>query len=107
MTSAGTSADQSKFSKVWTRAVRAADVGHVRPHDLRHTYASWLLQDGVPLARVGKLLGHVSPVTTQRYAHLDETPADDILAALERRRPRAPWSTEDTASPRGHLRIVR
>lgn len=68
--------------RVWTPAVERAKVGHVRIHDLRHTYASWLLQRGMPLAEVGKLLGHVSPQTTQRYAHLAETPVDAVLAAL-------------------------
>lgn len=68
--------------RVWVPAVEHADVGHVRIHDLRHTYASWLLQKGVPLAEVGKLLGHVSSQTTQRYAHLAETPVDAVLAAL-------------------------
>lgn len=69
--------------KVWRPAVKAAGVGHVRPHDLRHTFASWLLQEGISLAEVGRLLGHVSPQTTQRYAHLAETPSAAVLAALE------------------------
>lgn len=68
--------------RVWHPAVKAAGVGHVRVHDLRHTYASWLLQEGIPLAEVGRLLGHVSPQTTQRYAHLAETPSAAVLAAL-------------------------
>lgn len=68
--------------RVWKPAVEASRVGHVRPHDLRHSYASWLLQQGVSLADVGKLLGHVSPQTTQRYAHLADTPTAAILAAL-------------------------
>lgn len=68
--------------RAWAPALRHADLGQVRIHDLRHTYASWLLQAGVPLAEVGRLLGHVSPVTTQRYAHLAETPSVAILEAL-------------------------
>lgn len=69
-------------ARVWRPAVEASDVGHVRVHDLRHTYASWLLQGGRTLAEVGKLLGHVSPVTTQRYAHLARTFDVGVLTAL-------------------------
>ncbi len=42
----------------------------VRLHDLRHSYASWLADHGVPLAKIGKLLGHQDATTTQRYAHI-------------------------------------
>ena len=78
----GTIVDHARFSKAFAAAVRAADVGRVRVHDLRHTYASWLIQGGRPLAEVGKLLGHVSPITTQRYAHLADLDSNDVLAAL-------------------------
>ncbi|MER6891993.1 tyrosine-type recombinase/integrase [Streptomyces halstedii] len=40
------------------------------PRIMRHTAASWLVQDGVPLYDVQALLGHESHATTQRYAHL-------------------------------------
>jgi integrase len=68
--------------RIWKPAVKAAGVAHCRVHDLRHTYASWLIQAGFELAEVGKLLGHVSPVTTQRYAHLRQADHSRVMAAL-------------------------
>lgn len=44
----------------------------VRIHDLRHSYASYLVSNGVSLHVVGKLLGHTQPQTTARYAHLQD-----------------------------------
>ena len=39
-------------------------------HTLRHTFASWLVQKGVPLHTVAELMGYKSIAMTQRYAHL-------------------------------------
>ncbi len=39
-------------------------------YTLRHTFASWLVMQGVPLYSVGKMLGHKTTIMTQRYAHL-------------------------------------
>ena len=69
-------------SRLWVPALRDAELGALRIHDLRHTYASALVQAGVPLEEIGRLLGHVSPLTTRRYAHLAETPQHAVLAAL-------------------------
>lgn len=68
--------------RVWLPALKAAKLTDIRIHDLRHTFASWLIQDGVPLEEVGRLLGHISPLTTRIYAHLAESPKEQILAAL-------------------------
>lgn len=66
----------------WKRAVTKAGIVGATPHALRHTYASRLLTAGVSLARVQKLLGHESIVTTERYAHLIDDGHDEVRAAL-------------------------
>ena len=52
------------------RACESVGVTNVRFHDLRHTFASALVQRGVDLYRVQRLLGHRDGQMTQRYAHL-------------------------------------
>jgi integrase len=56
------------------KAVKRAGVAPFRWHDLRHTWASWLLQDGVPEFVVQKLGGWASGKMVERYGHL--TPDD-------------------------------
>lgn len=81
--------------RVWRPAVERAGIGHVRPHDCRHSFASWLLQNGHPLAEVGKLMGHRSTQTTDKYAHLAETKSEEVLARLAA--PRKPHDETETA----------
>ena len=61
----------------WPIIRHHAAIPDVRLHDLRHSFASIAIRDGISLLVIGKLLGHVLPETTARYAHLaDETIQD-------------------------------
>ena len=54
----------------WNTARTKAGLSDVRVHDLRHSFASLLINSGRSLYEVQKLLGHTQIKTTQRYAHL-------------------------------------
>jgi len=54
--------------KAWMRVCRAASIHGATIHDARHTFAVHAVQDGIPEARLQKLLGHAHPGTTRRYA---------------------------------------
>jgi len=62
----------------WNTARKAAGLPEVRVHDLRHSFASFLINAGRSLYEVQKILGHTQIRTTQRYAHLSQ---DTLLAA--------------------------
>ena len=64
----------------WQKARREAKLPGLRIHDLRHSAASFMVNNGVDLFAVGKVLGHASYQSTQRYAHLAN---DTLLAAVE------------------------
>jgi len=49
-------------------------------HSLRHTFASWLVQKGVPILNVSKLLGHSDVKTTQIYAHVSNS---ELMSSVE------------------------
>ena len=58
------------ITKVWDRLRKAAGLPHLRLHDLRHQFASFLVNDGRTLYEVQQILGHSDPKVTMRYAHL-------------------------------------
>ena len=70
------------FQVSFSRARAAVGITDVRIHDLRHTYASLLIQNGISLYEVQKLLGHSSPNMTQRYAHLNPNNLKQIVNTL-------------------------
>ncbi|WP_420584021.1 site-specific integrase [Ruegeria sp.] len=65
---------RADLKRPWKRISEYAGMADVRIHDLRHTFASVAAAQGVSLQVIGKLLGHKSPETTARYAHLTEDP---------------------------------
>lgn len=63
------------LQKPWRKLRAIAEIEDVRIHDLRHTYASLAVSQNLSLPIVGKLLGHKSTKSTERYAHL----YDDVM----------------------------
>jgi integrase len=72
-------------NRVWYPAIEAAGIRRFPPRIMRHTAASWLVQDGVPLYDVQALLGHEDYATTQRYAHLAPDAHGKVLESWSRR----------------------
>lgn len=65
-----TGAPYTTIMKVWTRLRAKAGLPHLRIHDLRHQFASFLVNSGRTLYEVQQLLGHSDSKVTARYAHL-------------------------------------
>jgi integrase len=64
----------SELKGPWADICKMAKLKNCRMHDLRHSFASFLVSSGVSLPTIGALLGHRSPTTTSRYAHLLDSP---------------------------------
>ena len=113
---AGAKAGQpfQNLKRSWTVARKFAGLDDVRLHDLRHSYASLAAGRGISLQMIGKLLGHKTPQTTQRYAHLARDAAAGVndelgaamTAAIEGRASSAP-ETDNVVSLRKSRRRAR
>jgi integrase len=62
----------------WRRLRHKAGLPDVRIHDLRHSFASFMIKNDVSLFHVSKLLGHSDIKTTMRYAHLTNKELVDV-----------------------------
>lgn len=70
----------------WLWATRANGYEDLRFHDLRHSAASAMINQGVALYTVGAVLGHKAPASTQRYSHLDVSTLTTAVASIGKRR---------------------
>ncbi len=82
----------TNIHKVWRQLRVRAGLPHLKIHDLRHQYASFLVNSGHTLYEVQQILGHSDPSVTQRYAHLSKRSlqdaadsADDVISNALRR----------------------
>lgn len=69
-----------RLTRPLATAAQKAGIQDLRWHDLRHTFASWAIQNGMGIYTLSRLLGHATVQITQRYAHLQ---TDDLRAAVE------------------------
>jgi len=65
---------------LWRTILERADLGKLRIHDLRHTFASHAAMSKETLPMIGRLLGHANHQSTARYAHLDD---EHLLDAVQ------------------------
>ena len=68
-------------TKTWYAALKRAGIENFRWHDLRHTWASWHVQNGTPMFALQEMGGWESPEMVRRYAHLA---ADHLAPYAER-----------------------
>jgi|TARA_R100000049_G_C1955392_1_gene108939 integrase len=70
----------SGLKRPWATARKKAGLTDLRIHDLRHSAASFMINSGVDLFTVGRILGHADHQSTMRYSHLSN---DTLVAAVE------------------------
>lgn len=68
-------------TRAWYKAMKRAGIENFRWHDLRHTWASWLVQQGVPLYSVQEMGGWKTHKMVRRYAHL--SPSVNLVNACK------------------------
>ncbi|WP_258105876.1 tyrosine-type recombinase/integrase, partial [Marinoscillum sp. MHG1-6] len=80
----GNTYSASSVRKVLQRAVDKAGIKkRVKPHTLRHSFATHLLENGTNLRYIQTLLGHTSPKTTEVYTHVTSQKLDEVQSPLD------------------------
>ena len=81
---AHTAIDLGNLRRAFGVAIKKARIEDFHFHDLRHTFATRLVQAGVDVYKVQRLLGHKTPTMTQRYAHHSTESLRDGVEVLDR-----------------------
>jgi site-specific recombinase XerD len=77
--------DSSSLQKTFKAVVRQSGIGkNASVHSLRHSYATYLLENGVSLRVIQEILGHKSPHTTAIYTHLTRKTVDQLATVINR-----------------------
>lgn len=71
------------ISKAWQRIRKAAGVEHIRLHDLRRSFGSWLGDAGFTSKQIGSVLGHKSDITSRVYMALGDESKRAAVNAME------------------------
>ena len=74
-----------EIKKAWGNALAKAGIDDFRFHDLRHTAASYLLEENASLGQLAEVLGHRTLQMVKRYAHLSEGQSAAIVSAMNQR----------------------
>jgi len=69
----------NKYWRHFKAALAEAEIDDFRFHDLRHTAASYLAQNGATLLEIQQALGHKTAIMTQRYAHLTQSHVEAVV----------------------------
>ena len=76
---------RTNLQKVFANALKRAHLpSHYTPHDLRHSFATHLIECGVNLRYVQELLGHESSKTTELYFHVAQRKLNAVKSPLDR-----------------------
>jgi integrase len=75
--------ERNRVSQRTKAAAKAAGLGDVSFHTLRHTAGSWMAQAGQSQVQIAKVLGHATTATTDRYMHLGPAHLRGAVTALE------------------------
>lgn len=81
----------TSISRYFNKGIKASGVKRIRIHDLRHSHATWLINNGVAITAVSKRLGHATiDQTLKTYTHLLKSADDQLMNLIEMEKEKRP-----------------